>query len=426
VTSGPASAPPGSPTPSPTPTTSAAPISAGAVADAGILYVRGADDRIYRYSGGTGSLEPVWRASTFERETADGAFAVGRHGGAMLLRWDGATSEVGCGTGVAVSVAMSGACASSGVGGVFVKLPSDAEPRQVLPADWGAGGVSWSPNAQRLLILRWLRGREVPGMDPGLAALWLMETDGRLREVYRPSGSGILTAPRWSPDAAHVVVWQIGTTSASFAADGVGIDTLLVDVASGSVRSLGTVMNHEWAGWSADGRLAFTDGAGRGTWRNKRLIVLATGGTEQVISPSRGEDRVALAPAWGPHGELGWVSGPTQDSLGGTEYTEGRGVGVRVGIVEIAGQRREIRCGTGRVVEGLRWSADGASLLLLCRVAGRDPLPLEIWLYRLADGTSAPLVRGLQSGVPGAGGFGYYGMQPPITSVAAWSRGLRP
>ncbi len=79
----------------------------------------------------------------------------------------------------------------------------------------------------------------------------------------------------------------------------------------------------------------------------------------------------------------------------------------------------EVQCDGGRVAEGVRWSSDGDALLLLCRKPGRDPFPLELWLYRLGDGTSAPLVTGLVGAPPQAAGFGFHGAQPSLFSMVA-------
>ncbi len=92
-----------------------APLSAGAVPDAGVLFVWGGDDGIYRYDGATGALTRVWSASTLEREMAYGAYLLGRHGGITLLRWDGTTKDI-CGGGGWAAVSTRGSCAWRGVG----------------------------------------------------------------------------------------------------------------------------------------------------------------------------------------------------------------------------------------------------------------------------------------------------------------------
>ena len=368
------------PPPAPSPAPGAAPVSASAAPDAGVLYVIGADDAIYRYDGASGRLDPVWRAT--------------------------------------------GGCLSYGTDGVSVRLAGESTARLVLPADWGAGGAVWSPDGTRLLILRSIRARPGPGLDPGQTALWLLERDGRLRELYRPAPQGILRAPRWSPDGGSALVLRIGTTSNSFAADGAETATLLVDIGTGRVSDLGVVLNSGWAVWGPGGSLAYVRGGGRMTWENKTLIVRSPEGRERVRNVSG--ERVALAPDWDPaHGRLGWVSGPAAPGSGnGDGYIDGLGGGARVAVIADDVRSTEVRCGEGRVVEGLRFSKDGDALLLLCRKPGRDPLPLELWLYRMADGTSAPLVRGIASDRL-AGGFGFYGMQPNLVAITAWSRAAR-
>lgn len=400
-----------------------APISAGAVPDAGVLFVLGTDDPIYRYDGATGALQRLWGKSSFGRETAAGASVLGRHGGAALLRWDGTTAEVACGTGYVWDVSASGACVSTGDDGVFIKLPSDTEPRQLLPQDWGGGGVALSPKGDRLLVVRNIRPRPGPGMDPGLAALWLMDREGRLREIYRPKDQGTLGVLAWSPDGRYALFREVSTTSNSFAADGVGISTLVVDLESGVTSSLGGVMGG--FAWAPDGRLAFVRGSGRLSWDDRHLIVREPSGSEREIVPAGPVERVALLPAWDSAGErLAWISGPKTSDYSGGRYIDGTGAGQRVVVIMEGSDQREVACAEGRVAEGVRWSTDGSRLLLLCRKVGRHFQPLELWLHRLADRTSSPLVTELGGGWtidPGSAGFGFYGQQPGIRTLAAWS-----
>lgn len=384
----------------------------------------GADDGIYRYEGSSGRLTSVWRASTFDRADADGVYASGRQGGLTLLRWDGTTANVACSQGYGAHVSVRGGCVASGTDGIFVQLPGEATPRLVLPADWGGGSPVWSPDGQRLLLTRVIAARPGPGMDPGLVALWVLEPDGRTREIYRPPGRGVLQTPQWSPDGRFALVRQYTTTSNSLAADGAGTSLLLIEVATRHVVDLGIVLSAPR--WGPRGQLAYVSGGGRATWENRTLIVRGADGRERIARLPTDEPRVALAPAWDfAGGGLAWISGPElPGSLGGDGYNEGTGPGRRVVVVDDGAKTSEVRCGAGRVAEGVRWSSDGDALLLLCRKPGRDSLPLELWLYRIADGTSAPLVIGLVGGPLEAGGFGFYGAQPNLFSIIAWSRAI--
>jgi hypothetical protein len=314
------------------------------VTDAGILYLLGPDDAVYRYDGVTGDLDVAARGATFDRVVSAGAYVAGRESGLTLLRWDGTTEDVGCGSG-RTDRSPSGACVSYGTDGVLIQLPGDSVRRQVLPPDWGAVGALWSPTADRLLLIRAIRPRPGPGMDPGQSALWVRESDGRLRELYRPPEQGVLGNLRWSPDGKSALVWRIGTTSNSFAADGVETAALLVDVDTAKIVDLGVVMSTQ-PQWGPDGSLAFIRGGGRATWDNKQLVVRGVNGYERVVAPTDGS-RVALLPAWDPaRGRLAWIGGPSATgSLSGDGYVDGLGPGQRVAVIEDGTTLSEVRCG---------------------------------------------------------------------------------
>lgn len=402
--------------PSAAPAAVTRPASAGAVADAGTLYLQGDDDQIYRYDGATGSIDPRWARSTFGPRTSSGVYAVGREGGAELLGWDGAKAAIECGGRFVTSIVPGIACASVGDDGVYVQLAGERSARRVLPSDWGASAPILSPDGRRIAVVRVIERRPPgPGMDPGLAALWVIDPDGRPHEVYRPAGRGVLSAPAWSPDGTKLLVRQAETTSASFAADLVGISTVLIDLGTEASRSLGATRSETW---SRDGRLAFVRGGGRMTWHDKELwVVEADGGEHRLAGDTH---RVALAPAWAPRDEIAWIDGPATERADGDGYVDGRGAGQRTAVIRRAGTDRPVACAAGRVVEGVAWSDDATKLLLLCRTPGRAERPLELWLYRLADDTETPLVTNLPSDRL-AGGFGFYGAQPSVIAIAGWS-----
>src|SRR6266545_6734768 len=249
------------PRPSPTPPPSAAaPLSAGAVADAGVLYVWGADDGIYRYDGATGALVRVWRSSALAAETAYGPYVLGRHGGITLLRWDGAT-EPTCPRGSFAAISIRGACAFTGEGGdAAVYVDRGAGAQMLLPADWGATSFAWSPDGAELAIIR-REGRAdpVPPLEPlWRSTLWHMDRHGALMKIFdSPSGMSSLYGLKWSFDR-RVLVWESTTTSNSLAADGVGTSLHVVNVDTRAEIDLGMMLGaRAWAQWSVDGRLAF-------------------------------------------------------------------------------------------------------------------------------------------------------------------------
>lgn len=418
--------------PSPSAARPTGPGSVGAVKDAGVLYVFGPDDGIYRYDGATGLVERVWRTASPLRQTDDGVYVLGMHGGVTFLRWDGVTVPIECGKGQWASVAANGACASAagavGEHALWVRLPGEARARLVLPGEWGALYAAWSPDASRLALVRLVRARPGPGNDPGESALWILEADGALRELYHPRPLGILMRPQWSPGGERILVWRTDTTSNSLAADGVGTSLLLLDVGSGQLTDLtgprGILGIDAWARWSADGRLAFVRGGGRAAWDGKQVVVRAPDGRERVLRAPRAGEQSGIAPAWDARsGRIAWITGPSSSDLSGIPYVDGVAYGDRSVAIDDGALPFEVRCPEGRVAEGVRWAADGKALLLLCRRVGRDAYPFELWLHRL-DGTRAALLSGV-AGNPESGGFGYYGQQPSLFRVVAWSRAVR-
>jgi hypothetical protein len=391
-----------------------------------VLYVWGADDGIYRYDGASGTLTRVWGGSTLARETADGPYVLGRHGGINLLRWDG-TAEPKCPSGSFADLSIRGTCAFIGVGGdgaVYVDRVGSAQ--MLLPADWAATSFMWSPDGAELAIIRSERRPDpVPALEPlWRSTLWHLDRHGALTKIFdSPKAMSSLFGLNWSFDR-RLSVWESTTTSNSLAADGVGTTLYVVNVDTGASVSLGTALGKRaWAQWSLDGRLAFVSGGGRQTWGNKQLIVLERDGTQRVIAGALGKTsdgaRAAIAPAWQPifgtPARLAWIEGPAGDIDASPDYFRAVGpIAQRVAVLEMPGGRASLGC-PGLVTEGVRWSADAKGALLLCRVPGVDQHALQVW-YAPFGGMPRALITGL-----GDLGFGYYGLQPSLFDIVAWS-----
>jgi len=410
--------------PSPTASPGAmAPVSAGAVPDAGIVYVWGADDGIYRYDGTTGALTRVSGASTLARESAYGPYVLGRHGGTTLLRWDGTTQQV-CGGGNWSVFSTRETCAYLGSGADSAVYTSytgaDGAPisRTILPADWGAGTFVWDWNGLELAIIR-NDARPEPVRQH--QTLWVMDLrHGTLRKVFDPpSETSFIFGVKWSPDR-RVSFWESATTSASFGADGVLTSLHVVNVDTAADTDLGmTLQDRAWAQWSSDGRLAFVRGGGRETWFSKQVVVLELDGRQRVVAGDlsvhpTATSRAALAPAWQPayrQPQLAWIESPAVSDASPDYF---RGIGPSAERIAVADDGRRIAC-PGLVTEGIRLSADATAALLLCRVPGVEHHALQLW-YAAIDGASHALVTGL-----GDLGFGFYGMQPSLFDITAWS-----
>lgn len=408
----------------PSPTASpggTAPSSLGAVPEAGVLYVWGADDGIYRYDGPTGALTLVWRSADLVRASPAGPYVLGRHGGITLLRWDG-TTEVACPTGSYAAVSSRARCAFTDASGA-VHVDQGGGPRPVLPADWGASQYVWSPDGAELVIIRTARRPEPVRAHQ---TLWLLDGGGALTKIYdSANATSFLFGLKWSTDR-RVSFWESATTSASFGADGALTSLHVVNVDTGAAIDLGTTLqDRDWAQWSADGRLAFVSGGDRATWHLKQVKVLLPDGRVDTIA---GDGAIhpgpastsAIAPMWqdgrATPDQLAWIEGPAADLEASSDYFHGIGpTALRVAVLA-SGAR--VGC-PGLVTEGVRPSADGKSALLLCRVPAIEQRALQLWLAPVG-GTARPLITGL-----GDIGFGYYGMQPSLLGITAWSRAER-
>ena len=406
------------PTAVPSPTASPggpAPLSAGAVPAAGVLYVWGADDGIYRYDGTTGALTRVWGASTLARESAYGPYVLGRHGGTTLLRWDGTTTQV-CGGASWSDFSTRETCAFTGSGGDTAVYTSYAGKdgalvtQMIVPADWGAGSFAWDGSGLELAIVR---GEARPEPVRQHSTLWVMDLrHGGSKKVFNSSSpTSYVTRLSWS--GRRISFLEIDSTSASAGADGVNIHLWVIDVDTGRTVDLGHVIYRPR--WSADGRLAFVRGGDRFTWTNKELAVLDR--DWNVTATAGGSMAIALAPAWQPvysRPRLAWIEAPDTEECC-VRYVAGVGPSAqRVAVLDTAAGRIHVTC-PGMVTEGVRWASDARSVLLLCRAPGIENHALQVW-YAPIGAQPRALVTGL-----GDLAFGYYGLQPSLLDITAWS-----
>ena len=422
-------------TQAPTPPTNAPSLSArptasvGAV-DAGVVFFFSSSKTGWlRYDSGTRTIGDIGYASVaVQAETPEFVYLAGPQGSSSTLRWDGALErDYDCGGGGFISFNAVGACATFGshtgpgpvplttypTPPVTVRLPGEARPRTILPASWGAVAARWSPDSARLAVARVEPPYPLAADQYYQMSLWIVESDGSARVLYRPApGRGLPL--QWSADGRFLAGWD--RTAA-----GAEPRLLLLDVGSGQIADLGSSpQQQEWVQWASDGRLAFVRGTDDVTWRNKQIVVRERDGNENVVTPP---DRVSFAPVWDPsRGRLAWITGPSGD---GTGYIEGTGVGDRRAVVsDLIGNTTEIRC-PGRVVEGVRWSRDGQTLLLLCRRPAATTDAFELWLYQLDSGggaTPIPIVTSLgwDDRLDRERGFA-----PSLLTSVAWSRAVR-
>jgi hypothetical protein len=280
----------------------------------------------------------------------------------------------------------------------------------ILPADWGAGSFAWDGNGLELAVVR---GEARPEPVRQHSTLWVMDLrQGGSRKVFdSASPTSYVTRLSWS--GRRLSFLEIDSTSASASADGVNVHVWVIDVDTGRKVDLGHVIYRPR--WSSDGRLAFVRGGDRFTWTNKELAVLDRDWSVTVTAG--GGTTIALAPAWQPvygAARLAWIEAPdTQECC--VRYVAGLGPSAqRVAVLDTAAGRVPLTC-PRMVTEGVRWSSDGRSVMLLCRAPGVERNALQLW-YAPVSGQPRALVTGL-----GDLGFGYYGLQPSLLDITAWS-----
>lgn len=416
--------PANSPDPRPTPTTVAAaqpapsatrgaavtPTSGGPHADAGVILFEADSPHIgiWRYDGATGELRHLLLGHAIDQQgpagayvTAVAAMGVEKWRGPKLVGWDGMVVDDVCRSEAAVDIRSDGACLYAHPEGVFVRRDRDAPAKKLLPADWGATAVAWSPGGARSAFIR-----AIPGAASESAhhSVWILEPDGSLRRIH-DAGQAAPRDLRWSPDGVYVsfrssVGRHPDSRTVMTIADSLTGRVSQVEVSSGLIDDV--------TAWSPRGDLAFVSGSRPDSWNGGELLVRHSDGRITSVMGANG-GLVSLDPAWHPiRGHLAWVAGPASSDPAGRDAPSRRGY---VGSVH-----SPVDC-PGGPVEGLRWSTDGEHLLLLCRALAEPDRTFELWLLATPEGRlSVDRPRQLVSGIRDAS----------RSRSVAWSRAVPP
>lgn len=433
-----------------------APVSSGAVPEAGILFFSdyGPADQshleqraLYRYDGATGALMSLGAdslampgATGIAHDGAAGVYVRGIQGRWDLLRWDGSRVSDADFTACQIRDGYFASWCTVTPGGVglgwgthtptdpcglpqFIRFPGDARGRP-LPAELCVSGA-WVSDDGGVVVAKGLvrAGPVGAGCAPDLFEeqgtcyrrdTWVIPTGGMPRQLKTPELPGSADDFRLSPDGKYAAARHLG-------------GLFIIDLASGRATHLGSAYGHE-PRWSKDGQLVFVRGVGRESWRDKTVVVATPDGSVREIRGYAWDDGgfpSGLAPVWDPTGRrLAWIASPTSADRSddpARDYLAGRGVGDRrVLVSDLASDPLEIRCGE-RIAEGVRWSHDGTALLLLCRRPGLRMSAFELWLYPLGTtgARAVPLVSGITMG-----GADPNGIAPSLSGNVAWSHGL--
>jgi hypothetical protein len=239
-------------------------------------------------------------------------------------------------------------------------------------------------------------------------------TAGPSKTIISRAGDGMIPCA-WA--GGTLLYWMDPSFSASLAAD--GLELFSVPAAGGTPRSLGitSLLPDDFLSLSpAADRLAVTAGAGRESWRNKRIALFDFGsGASRYLT---GAQTAAICPSWSPDGaRIAFVALP--ENLDANSGPERRFLGQRrIWVSDAAGNSQPLLLtGDDRYRdEHPVWLADGRHILF-CRIsseAGRSggaaPCSRSIWLLDTAGGGVTQLAGPLQSNDTfEEGWFGYYG-----------------
>ncbi len=186
---------------------------------------------------------------------------------------------------------------------VFTVRVSDGglEPRRLIAKGWTA--PAWSPDGRFLALAR-NTGRED---FTGTAEIGVVSASGGEPRVLwngeylKEKWVGPATGLKWSPDGRWIAFYR-SALSASPSADANQINVLSIE--TGEVTPLGFgPMNRAYFGWAPTAvTLAFTDGAGRFAWGDKKIKVTPMPPQTDVPSPTA-PGYADREPAWSPDGE---------------------------------------------------------------------------------------------------------------------------
>jgi hypothetical protein len=247
--------------------------------------------------------------------------------------------------------------------------------------------------------------------SPAYQGLWQVSADGKTNvELYN---SGMPTKTEavlagWSALGKRVFLWQSDTEASP--ADGAAVLAVPAEEGAGTAApvklSSETVLLHAGfvsplllgAGSTAQEAVALVTGAGRNTWKDKRIEV-----GHQALTP---KTLAAIAPAWSPgSGRIAFVAMPNRADLGSSGATLQELMQRRIWVVGLEGGLPPIKLTDtlGFRDERPLWSADGAHLLFV-RMDSKGRVSL--WVMN-ADGSDQRQV--VDELTPAPDPLGFYG-----------------
>jgi Tol biopolymer transport system component len=254
------------------------------------------------------------------------------------------------------------------------------------------GRFAWNPDGTSLAYEWRTQALEQPSPYQGL---WQVSTDGKTRVELYDSGfptKSEVTLAGWSPLGKRVLFWQ-GEVPYAPLTDGAPLYAVSADRdqsksnavrlgAEESVLSYSDFIAPAPRGAPPEVRdaVALVVGAGRSSWRNKRIQLAGRDLSSVGLA--------AISPAWSPDGALlAFSAMPDGGDLGSGELAPQELMQRRIWITNVAGEPRPQRLtnSTAYRDEYPLWSADGGHILF-ARLDARGRASL--WIMA-SDGSSS-------------------------------------
>lgn len=202
-------------------------------------------------------------------------------------------------------------------GSLDLRRQVDGKISNILPPGSTVSGISWSPDSQRLLIVRnnwaFAEARDEGFTAVGPIEIWQVDIQGPAVQPARlafqssamPQSDDVeqIVLGDWSPDSRSLLFW-LGPLGASIQADGLMPYVLNIEIGQASRVADWALLNPRYHSWSPDGaKLAITAGDYRSAQINKWLNIFDTA-TGQVVTVISQTEQIPGIVAWSPQGNL--------------------------------------------------------------------------------------------------------------------------
>lgn len=250
--------------------------------------------------------------------------------------------------------------------------PREAQPFHLLPcgADWCFNPV-YSPDGSKIAYSR-RKASGLPGSQPGLPQIWLIERDTLRTDVLFVDPSVTGHSPLWSPDGRYLAF-----------VDDAHQGVRVVDFQSNEDFFIETGPGDSFS-WSPDSlRLYLTRTETSGEYPTGSVFVVDA--ASQKVALWLGEEGEEYsAPAWSPDSALAAVS----------RRGYNQGAGRQLWLVGADGSVQQEITSDPRINHaGYAWNAEGSQLVYQRLDLSSSSSRPEVWIWNSAEGRSTRLAE---------------------------------